>query len=125
MAFFRRTRGRRHDTRKRPRNSEATRTHDHGMQSPESGEEKPRGDYTVPRLPHEHDERTSGEVSDTPDPKLVQAQRDVESGIVDTDRRSAYGLSDGPPSASHNAGRSGPATPLVRYVKKKIPFESR
>jgi hypothetical protein len=42
-------------------------------------------------LPHERDQAV-GEVSDEPDPVIVQARRDIEAGLVDTDMRATPGL---------------------------------
>lgn len=42
-------------------------------------------------LPHERDESTHN-VAATPDPVMVQAHRDLEAGMVDTDMRATPGL---------------------------------
>lgn len=42
-------------------------------------------------LPHERDESTQS-VTPTPDPVMVQAHRDIEAGLVDTDMRATPGL---------------------------------
>ncbi|HET9820751.1 MAG TPA: hypothetical protein VFQ16_02890 [Burkholderiaceae bacterium] len=42
-------------------------------------------------LPHEHDESTGG-TAEAPDPVMVQAQRDIAAGMVDTDMRATPGL---------------------------------
>jgi hypothetical protein len=42
-------------------------------------------------LPHERDESASS-VSATPDPKIAQAKRDLDAGLVDTDMRATPGL---------------------------------
>jgi hypothetical protein len=42
-------------------------------------------------LPHEKDESTSN-VAEAPDPKIVQAKRDIDAGLVDTDMRATPGL---------------------------------
>ena len=42
-------------------------------------------------LPHERDESASS-VAATPDPKIVQAKRDLDAGLVDTDMRATPGL---------------------------------
>lgn len=42
-------------------------------------------------LPHERDEST-GITTEAPDPLMVQAQRDIEAGLVDTDMRATPGL---------------------------------
>lgn len=46
----------------------------------------------VPRLPHEHDESADNQAAeDRPSAeRMEQAHKDVERGLVDTDRRSAY-----------------------------------
>jgi hypothetical protein len=41
-------------------------------------------------LPHERDEST-GVTSSTPDPKMVQAKRDIDAGLVDTDMHATSG----------------------------------
>jgi hypothetical protein len=45
-------------------------------------------------LPHEHDESHHSQ-SGGPHEVMRQARRDIEDGIVDTDRRGAYGLGEG------------------------------
>ncbi len=50
------------------------------------------------QLPHERDETATAETVSGPDPQIIQAQKDLKRGLVDTDRRSAYGLSDGSPT---------------------------
>ena len=42
-------------------------------------------------LPHERDESTHS-VAAKPDPVMVQAHRDIEAGLVDTDMRATPGL---------------------------------
>lgn len=42
-------------------------------------------------LPHERDESTEP-VAEVPDPKMVQAKRDIDAGLVDTDMRATPGL---------------------------------
>lgn len=42
-------------------------------------------------MPHEKDESTSN-VAEAPDPKIVQAKRDIDAGLVDTDMRATPGL---------------------------------
>lgn len=42
-------------------------------------------------LPHERDEAASS-VADTPDPKIEQAKRDIDRGLVDTDMHATPGL---------------------------------
>jgi hypothetical protein len=42
-------------------------------------------------LPHERDE-TSGQTAAEPDPVIVQAKRDIDAGLVDTDMRATPGL---------------------------------
>lgn len=42
-------------------------------------------------LPHERDEST-GQVAAQPDPVIVQAHKDIEAGLVDTDLRATPGL---------------------------------
>jgi hypothetical protein len=43
------------------------------------------------KLPHERDE-SSKTTTDTPDPKMVQAKRDIDAGMVDTDMHATAGL---------------------------------
>jgi hypothetical protein len=45
----------------------------------------------VPALPHERDQ-ASGSVATQPDPLIVQAKRDIDNGLVDTDMRATPGL---------------------------------
>ncbi len=47
-------------------------------------------DVALP-LPHERDQSTNS-VADKPDPVMVQASRDIEAGMVDTDMRATPGL---------------------------------
>lgn len=42
-------------------------------------------------LPHERDESTNT-TAKTPDPKMVQAKRDIDAGLVDTDMHATPGL---------------------------------
>ena len=42
-------------------------------------------------LTNEKDESTSN-VAEAPDPKIVQAKRDIDAGLVDTDMRATPGL---------------------------------
>lgn len=51
-----------------------------------------QGEAQQPRLPHEHDESADNQASaDRPAAgRTRQAFEDVERGVVDTDRRSAY-----------------------------------
>lgn len=42
-------------------------------------------------LPHERDQAV-GEVAKEPDPVMVQAKRDIDAGMVDTDMRATPGL---------------------------------
>lgn len=42
-------------------------------------------------LPHERDE-SLGQTSAVPDPVMVQAIRDIDAGLVDTDMRATPGL---------------------------------
>lgn len=45
------------------------------------------------QLPHEHDE-SHGSQSGGPHKVMRQAKRDIDAGVVDTDRRSSYGMGD-------------------------------
>ena len=42
-------------------------------------------------LPHERDE-SAGSTAEAPDPMMVQAKRDIDSGLVDTDMHATPGL---------------------------------
>ncbi|MES2718062.1 MAG: hypothetical protein V4795_20000 [Pseudomonadota bacterium] len=42
-------------------------------------------------LPHERDQATQ-DTADAPDPVIVQAKRDIDAGMVDTDMRATPGL---------------------------------
>lgn len=46
---------------------------------------------TEPALPHERDQAV-GEVAKEPDPVMLQAKRDIDAGMVDTDMRATPGL---------------------------------
>ena len=48
-------------------------------------------DEATPKLPHERDQ-SEGEVATQPDPQIVQAKRDLDAGLVDTDMRATPGL---------------------------------
>jgi hypothetical protein len=52
-----------------------------------------RGNKTPPALPlpHERDETTQSTAAE-PDPVMVQAKRDIDAGLVDTDMRATPGL---------------------------------
>ncbi len=68
---------------------------DKGTSAPTSGFEKPnnsgvRETDELP-LPHDRDESIS-HVNPMPDPKIVQAKRDIDSGMVDTDMHATPGL---------------------------------
>jgi hypothetical protein len=45
----------------------------------------------APRLPHEHDESSDSQ-KDEPDPVIEQAHKDIERGLVDTDRHATPGV---------------------------------
>jgi hypothetical protein len=53
-------------------------------------EAPPREDQSPLKLPHERDEDTDM-TDDKPDPKMVQAYRDLKQGQVDTDMRATPG----------------------------------
>ena len=44
-----------------------------------------------PALPHERDESTDA-TAEAPDPLMVQAKRDIDAGLVDTDMHATPGL---------------------------------
>lgn len=43
-------------------------------------------------LPHERDELNHATTAEKPDPAMVQAKRDLDAGMVDTDMRGTPGL---------------------------------
>lgn len=63
-----------------------------GRQSP-TAPRRGRAAGTAARLalPHERDESTRSTAA-TPDPVIVQAKRDIDAGLVDTDMRATPGL---------------------------------
>lgn len=46
---------------------------------------------STPHLPHERDQN-EGHVAKQPDPKIEQAKKDLDAGLVDTDMRATPGL---------------------------------
>lgn len=54
-----------------------------GLPAPADGTDAP--------LPHERDQAV-GQVAKEPDPVIVQAKRDIDAGMVDTDMRATPGL---------------------------------
>lgn len=58
--------------------------------TPPPGAQAPLSKAGLP-LPHERDESVNP-VNETPDPKMVQAKRDIDAGLVDTDMRATPGL---------------------------------
>lgn len=66
-------------------------------ESPEGQVAIPPGGVKAPlsgpglKLPHERDESTRTTAS-APDPKIVQAKRDIDAGLVDTDMHATPGL---------------------------------
>lgn len=58
--------------------------------TPPRGAKAPLSPPGLP-LPHERDE-TVNDTAEAPDPKMVQAQRDLDAGLVDTDMRATPGL---------------------------------
>lgn len=60
------------------------------LPTPPQGRKAPRMNPEMP-LPHERDQSISA-TAETPDPKMVQALRDIEAGQVDTDMRATPGL---------------------------------
>lgn len=63
-----------------------------GLQQPipQQGAKPPRLNPDLP-LPHERDQSIDA-TADAPDPKMVQAKRDLDAGLVDTDMRATPGL---------------------------------
>ena len=60
------------------------------MAIPPCGAKAPLSDAGL-RLPHERDESTDA-IAEAPDPLMVQAKRDIDAGLVDTDMRATPGL---------------------------------
>ena len=60
------------------------------LPTPPLGAKAPRLNPALP-LPHERDE-SLGATAPAPDPKMVQAHRDIEAGQVDTDMHATPGL---------------------------------
>ena len=60
------------------------------LATPPLGAKAPRLNPELP-LPHERDQSLNA-TAPAPDPKMVQAQRDIEAGQVDTDMRATPGL---------------------------------
>lgn len=58
--------------------------------TPPLGTKAPRLNPDLP-LPHERDQSVDA-TAPAPDPKMVQAQRDIEAGQVDTDMHATPGL---------------------------------
>lgn len=58
--------------------------------TPSRATKSPRLNPDLP-LPHERDQSMNA-TAPKPDPKTVQAQRDIEAGLVDTDMRATPGL---------------------------------
>ena len=56
---------------------------------PTRGAKAPLSDAGL-KLPHERDESTDV-TAEVPDPKMVQAKRDIDAGMVDTDMRATPG----------------------------------
>lgn len=59
--------------------------------APQAPGSSPRGHGGGLPLPHERDE-AAGQVAATPDPVIVQAKKDLDAGMVDTDMRVTPGL---------------------------------
>jgi hypothetical protein len=60
------------------------------VDTPPRGVKAPRSAAGL-ALPHERDEST-GATAKVPDPLMVQAKRDIDAGLVDTDMRATPGL---------------------------------
>ena len=60
------------------------------LATPPRGAKPPALNPDLP-LPHERDESVDA-TADAPDPRMVQAQRDIDAGLVDTDMRAIPGL---------------------------------
>jgi hypothetical protein len=57
---------------------------------PKHGTKAPLSDAGL-KLPHERDQ-SSKTTAPAPDPKMVQAKRDIDAGLVDTDMHATPGL---------------------------------
>ena len=68
----------------------------------------------APLLPHERDEFV-GAVAHAPDPRLVQAKKDIDAGMVDTDMWTTPGLD----AARREALVPGAGGRPVKAFKKK------
>ncbi|QDQ27548.1 hypothetical protein FNU76_14960 [Chitinimonas arctica] len=73
--------------RRKHRRTDTTRT----SQTAQDGSQQ-----SAPELPHEHDQSAESQ-SGKPRKVIRLAQQDNERGVLDTDRRSAYGMADGLP----------------------------
>lgn len=71
-------------------NPRAARTVGRQAPTPQRGKKPPRLNPDLP-LPHERDQSIEA-TARAPDPKMVQAQRDIDAGLVDTDMRATPGL---------------------------------
>ncbi len=58
--------------------------------TPQRGVKPPRLNPDLP-LPHERDQSIEATAT-APDPQMVQAKRDIDAGLVDTDMRATPGL---------------------------------
>ena len=67
----------------------------------------------VPRMPHERDESVDS-VAAAPDPQMVQAKKDLDAGMVDTDMWATPGLD----TARRNAMVPGPGGKHLKAKKK-------
>jgi hypothetical protein len=73
-----------------PQKSRTKRPVGHSVATPPRGSSRPGLAKALP-LPHERDEST-GVTAVEPDPVMVQAKRDIDAGMVDTDMRATPGL---------------------------------
>lgn len=73
-----------------PPNPRARRPIGRQQPTPQRGAKPPRLNPRLP-LPHERDQSIDA-TAPAPDPLMVQAQRDIEAGLVDTDMRATPGL---------------------------------
>ena len=71
-------------------NSKTRRTVGRQTATPPRGAKAPLSQPGLP-LPHERDESIN-DTADAPDPVIVQAKRDLDAGMVDTDMRATPGL---------------------------------
>ncbi len=75
-------------------------------------------------MPHELDQAL-GQVAEEPDPVIVQAKRDIDAGLVDTDMRATPGLDAERRARLVPEPRPGPAPRTRRPAGAKSPTARR